>query len=90
MAPLPSAEIAVVGNEGVVGTSLFGESTTSRTVVQSAGRAFRLRAISQFPGPLGFDCVALLGAAAHGGILALRALSACVNVAAPLSIPGDR
>ena len=40
------AEIAVVGNEGVVGISLFmgGESTTSRAVVQSAGRAFRLNA----------------------------------------------
>ena len=41
-----SAEIAVVGNEGVVGISLFmgGESTTSLAVVQSAGRAFRLSA----------------------------------------------
>lgn len=40
-----SAEIAVVGFEGVVGISLFmgGESTTSRAVVQSAGGAFRLR-----------------------------------------------
>ena len=39
-----SAEIAVVGNEGVVGVSIFmgGESTPSRAVVQSAGRAFRL------------------------------------------------
>ena len=39
-----SAEIAVVGNEGLVGISLFmgGESTTSRAVVQSAGLAFRL------------------------------------------------
>ncbi len=39
-----SAEIAVVGNEGLVGVSLFmgGESTTSRAVVQSAGKAFRL------------------------------------------------
>jgi CRP-like cAMP-binding protein len=39
-----SAEIAVVGNEGLVGVSLFmgGESTTSRGVVQSAGKAFRL------------------------------------------------
>ncbi|MBA4329862.1 MAG: Crp/Fnr family transcriptional regulator [Polaromonas sp.] len=39
-----SAEIAVVGNEGVVGISLFmgGESTPSRAVVQSAGRGFRL------------------------------------------------
>lgn len=39
-----SAEIAVVGNEGLVGISLFmgGESTTSRAVVQSAGKAFRL------------------------------------------------
>ena len=34
-----SAEIAVVGNEGMVGISLFmgGESTPSRAVVQSAG-----------------------------------------------------
>ncbi|WP_457389947.1 Crp/Fnr family transcriptional regulator [Roseateles sp. P5_E1] len=41
-----SAEIAVVGYEGVVGVSLFmgGETTPSRAVVQSAGGAFRLRA----------------------------------------------
>ena len=41
-----SAEIAVVGNEGIVGVSLFmgGESTPSRAVVQSAGHGFRLRA----------------------------------------------
>ena len=41
-----SAEIAVVGNEGSVGISLFmgGESTPSRAVVQSAGDGFRLRA----------------------------------------------
>jgi CRP-like cAMP-binding protein len=41
-----SAEIAVVGNEGIVGVSLFmgGESTPSRAVVQSAGMGFRLRA----------------------------------------------
>jgi len=41
-----SAEIAVVGNEGIVGISLFmgGESTPSRAVVQSAGRGFRLNA----------------------------------------------
>lgn len=39
-----SAEIAVVGNEGVIGVSLFmgGESTPSRAVVQSAGHAYRL------------------------------------------------
>ncbi len=39
-----SAEIAVVGNEGIVGVSLFmgGETTTSRAVVQSAGHAWRL------------------------------------------------
>ena len=39
-----SAEIAVVGNEGVVGVSLFmgGESTPSRAVVQSAGLGYRL------------------------------------------------
>jgi CRP-like cAMP-binding protein len=41
-----SAEIAVVGNEGIVGVSLFmgGESTPSRSVVQSAGAGYRLRA----------------------------------------------
>ncbi|MDQ2736756.1 MAG: Crp/Fnr family transcriptional regulator [Pseudomonadota bacterium] len=39
-----SAEIAVVGNEGLVGISLFmgGGSTPSRAVVQSAGQGFRL------------------------------------------------
>ena len=39
-----SAEIAVVGNEGVVGVSIFmgGETTPSRAVVQSAGTAYRL------------------------------------------------
>jgi len=41
-----SAEIAVVGNEGIVGISLFmgGESTPSRAVVQSAGWGYRLKA----------------------------------------------
>jgi CRP-like cAMP-binding protein len=41
-----SAEIAVVGNEGIVGISLFmgGGSTPSRAVVQSAGEGFRLAA----------------------------------------------
>ena len=44
MADGASAEIAVVGNEGVIGISLFmgGETTPSRAVVQSAGHAFRL------------------------------------------------
>ena len=39
-----SAEIAVVGNEGIIGVSLFmgGETTPSRAVVQSAGHAYRL------------------------------------------------
>ena len=41
-----SAEIAVVGNEGLVGVSLFmgGDTTPSRAVVQSGGRGFRLEA----------------------------------------------
>jgi CRP-like cAMP-binding protein len=41
-----SAEIAIVGNEGVVGVSLFmgGGSTSSRALVQSAGGAYRLSA----------------------------------------------
>jgi CRP-like cAMP-binding protein len=39
-----SAEIAVVGNEGIIGVALFmgGETTPSRAVVQSAGHAYRL------------------------------------------------
>ena len=54
-----SAEIAVVGNEGLVGIALFmgGETTPSRAVVQSAGEGWRLRAGSvkeEFvrPGPV--------------------------------------
>jgi CRP-like cAMP-binding protein len=41
-----SAEIAVVGYEGMVGIAPFmgGESTPSRGVVQSAGRGYRLKA----------------------------------------------
>ncbi|MFM0415953.1 Crp/Fnr family transcriptional regulator [Paraburkholderia aromaticivorans] len=41
-----SAEIAIVGNEGLVGIALFmgGETTPSRAVVQSAGVAYRLDA----------------------------------------------
>jgi CRP-like cAMP-binding protein len=41
-----SAEIAVTGNEGLVGIALFmgGETTPSRAVVQSAGQGYRLRA----------------------------------------------
>ena len=39
-----SAEISVVGNEGLVGVALFmgGETTPSRAIVQSAGSAYRL------------------------------------------------
>jgi CRP-like cAMP-binding protein len=52
-----SAEIAVVGNEGIVGVSLFmgGESTPSRAVVQSAGEGFRLKSATmkeEFNGPM--------------------------------------
>lgn len=40
-----SAEISVVGNEGIVGVSLFmgGETTPSRAVVQAGGYAYRLK-----------------------------------------------
>jgi CRP-like cAMP-binding protein len=40
-----SAEIAVVGNEGFVGISIFmgGESTSSRAVVQSAGVGYKIK-----------------------------------------------
>jgi CRP-like cAMP-binding protein len=39
-----SAEISVVGNEGLIGVALFmgGETTPSRAIVQSAGSAYRL------------------------------------------------
>lgn len=41
-----SGEIAIVGNEGVIGIAIFmgGETTPSRAVVQSAGAAYRLSA----------------------------------------------
>lgn len=41
-----SAEIAVVGNEGIVGIALFmgGNTTPSRAVVQSGGKGYRLKA----------------------------------------------
>jgi len=41
-----SAEIAIVGNEGILGISLFmgGDTTPSRAVVQSAGHGYRLKA----------------------------------------------
>ena len=41
-----SAEIAIVGNGGILGVSLFmgGETTTSRAVVQSAGYGYKLKA----------------------------------------------
>jgi CRP-like cAMP-binding protein len=40
-----SAEIAVVGNEGLIGVALFmgGETMPNRAVVQSAGHAYRLK-----------------------------------------------
>jgi len=40
-----SAEIGVVGNEGIIGVALFmgGETMPNRAVVQSAGHAFRLK-----------------------------------------------
>ncbi|HEY0337317.1 MAG TPA: Crp/Fnr family transcriptional regulator [Burkholderiales bacterium] len=54
-----SAEMAVVGNEGLVGIALFmgGETTPSRAVVQSAGHGYRLRSKLlkqefEFGGPL--------------------------------------
>ena len=45
MADGASAEIAVVGNEGIIGIALFmgGETMPNRAVVQSAGYAYRLK-----------------------------------------------
>jgi CRP-like cAMP-binding protein len=44
MADGASAEISVVGNDGIIGIALFmgGETTASRAIVQSAGKAYRL------------------------------------------------
>jgi len=41
-----TAEIGVIGNDGIVGGSLFmgGDSTTSRAIIQSAGEAVRMKA----------------------------------------------
>ncbi|MBC7797347.1 MAG: Crp/Fnr family transcriptional regulator, partial [Pyrinomonadaceae bacterium] len=41
-----TAEIGVVGNDGIVGIALFmgGDTTTSRAIIQSAGDAFRIKA----------------------------------------------
>jgi CRP-like cAMP-binding protein len=41
-----SAEIAIVGHEGMIGIALFmgGDSTMSRAIVQNAGHAYRLKA----------------------------------------------
>lgn len=40
-----TAEIGVIGNDGIVGVSLFmgGETTTSRAIIQSAGDAYRMK-----------------------------------------------
>jgi CRP-like cAMP-binding protein len=41
-----TAEIGVVGNDGVIGNALFmgGDSTTSRAIIQSAGDVYRMKA----------------------------------------------
>ena len=40
-----TAEIGIVGNDGVIGIALFmgGDTTTSRSIIQSAGEAFRMK-----------------------------------------------
>jgi CRP-like cAMP-binding protein len=41
-----TAEIGVVGNDGIIGNALFlgGDTTTSRAIIQSEGDAFRMKA----------------------------------------------
>ena len=53
-----SAEIAVVGNEGLVGISLFlgGESIPSRAVGHSAGHGYRLNAKTIKDESIGRQC----------------------------------
>jgi CRP-like cAMP-binding protein len=74
-----SAEIAVVGNEGIVGISLFmgGDSTPSRAVVQSAGWGFRLRA------PIMKDAFNQAGAVLH---LLLRYTQALITQMAQTAV----
>src|SRR6202521_2423713 len=74
-----SAEIAVVGNEGIVGISLFmgGDSTPSRAVVQSAGQGFRLRA------PIMKDAFNQAGAVLH---LLLRYTQALITQMAQTAV----
>jgi CRP-like cAMP-binding protein len=74
-----SAEIAVVGNEGIVGISLFmgGDSTPSRAVVQSAGQGLRLRA------PIMKDAFNQAGAVLH---LLLRYTQALITQMAQTAV----
>ena len=64
-----SAEIAVTGNDGLVGIALFmgGESTPSRAVVQSAGYGYRLKASGAEKGIRAGRHAAASGAALHAG-----------------------
>lgn len=60
-----SAEIAIVGNDGMVGVALFmgGDSTMSRAIVQNAGHAYRLKADvlkEQFAGGGGLTRILLM------------------------------
>ncbi len=59
-----SAEIAVVGNEGIVGIAVFmgGETMPNRAVVQSAGHAYRLK------GPVLKQELARAGGRRHGSL----------------------
>jgi CRP-like cAMP-binding protein len=74
-----SAEIAVVGNEGIIGVSLFmgGETTPSRAVVQSAGHAYQL------PGAILKDEFNRSGAAQH---LLLRYTQALITQMAQTAV----
>ncbi len=74
-----SAEIAVVGREGIVGISLFmgGGSTPSRAVVQSAGQGFRLSS------QVGMDAFNLAGPVMH---LLLRYTQALITQMAQTAV----
>jgi CRP-like cAMP-binding protein len=74
-----SAEIAIAGNEGLVGIALFmgGESTPSRAIVQSAGEGYRIKA------PILKKEFALGGALQH---LALRYTQALITQMAQTAV----
>jgi cyclic nucleotide-binding protein len=75
-----SAQIAVIGNDGIVGVPLFmgSETTPSRAVIQSAGHAFRIVGQQLYP------AVPIAKSYAAGPFTSVRQRTHC-NVGEPAS-----